>query len=287
MQLFDLAPHLLISGSMVGTLVLAFVGFFLVPGIKHWRRLRAVLAALKGQDMRDESSPDQLTAAFKNDKHLSHLWNEYRKTLYDAMPVGSGIVKTQWRSTVAAESFWNGQLVVDSRVHSEFFKRVPGIFTGLGILGTFLGLIQGLKNFKVSSATQNGSVIEQDSVAETTQKSLEFLMHSVGEAFLISASAIGFAMLATFLEKLILNALYAQVDEIADLLDARFEAKAPEKFLEQTASYTEESATQLKQLKSELLKDLTPILFELSDKQAQMLERLAHSMTHIFPAGRR
>lgn len=275
MRLFDLAPHLMISGAIVGALAFAFLWFFLMPGIKHWLRLRDVLAALKGQDLSDESNPDQLTVAFNKDKHLAHLWNEYRKTLYAAMPVASGVVKTEWRSTVSAESFWNGQLVVDPRVHSEFFKHVPGIFTGLGIIGTFLGLIDGLTNFKVSSATQNGNVIEQNSVAETAQKSLESLMHAVGEAFLISAAAIICAMAATFLEKFILNALYSQTDEIADQLDARFEAKAPEKFLEQTATFAEESATQLKQLKSELLKDLKPILFELSEKQSQMLERLA------------
>lgn len=260
---------------MVSLLALSFIGFFFLPAFKHLIRLRAVLSLLKNSELQDEKNPDQLTSVFSQDKHLAHLWSEYRKTLYDAIPVGSGVVKTEWRSTVTAESFWNGQLVVDSRVNAEFFKHVPGIFTGLGIIGTFLGLIEGLRNFKVSSTTQNGSVIAQSSVAETAQKSLESLMHAVGEAFVISAAAIFLAMVSTFLEKLMLNALYSKVDEIADLLDARFEAKAPEKFLEQTASYTEESATQLKQLKSELLKDLTPILFELSDKQSQMLERLA------------
>ncbi|WP_198140733.1 anti-phage ZorAB system protein ZorA [Polaromonas naphthalenivorans] len=232
---------------------------------------------MRSPALKDERNPDQLSQVFEKDAHLAHLWNEYRKTLYDAMPTSGGVVAPQWRSTVAAENFWNGQLVVESRVHAEFFKHVPGIFTGLGIIGTFLGLIEGLRNFKVSALTQGGDAATQDSVAQTAQKSLESLMHSVGDAFLISAAAISLAMLATFLEKLLLNSLYAKVDYIAQLLDDKFAAASAEKFLEQTASYTEESATQLKQLKGELIKDLTPILHELSDKQSKMLERLAGS----------
>jgi len=271
----SIAPHLLISGALVLLLALAFVIYFLVPAIKHGRRLSALLRTLRSPALKDERNPDQLSQVFEKDAHLAHLWNEYRKTLYDAMPTSGGVVAPQWRSTVAAENFWNGQLVVESRVHAEFFKHVPGIFTGLGIIGTFLGLIEGLRNFKVSALTQGGDAATQDSVAQTAQKSLESLMHSVGDAFLISAAAISLAMAATFLEKLLLNSLYAKVDDIAQLLDDKFAAASAEKFLEQTASYTEESATQLKQLKGELIKDLTPILHDLSDKQSKMLERLA------------
>lgn len=271
----SIAPHLLISGALVILLALAFVIYFLVPAINHGRRLSALLRTLRSPALKDERNPDQLSQVFEKDAHLAHLWNEYRKTLYDAMPTSGGVVAPQWRSTVAAENFWNGQLVVESRVHAEFFKHVPGIFTGLGIIGTFLGLIEGLRNFKVSALTQGGDAATQDSVAQTAQKSLESLMHSVGDAFLISAAAISLAMAATFLEKLLLNSLYAKVDDIAQLLDDKFAAASAEKFLEQTASYTEESATQLKQLKGELIKDLTPLLHDLSDKQSKMLERLA------------
>ena len=273
----SIAPHLLISGALVLLLALSFVIYFLFPAIQHKKRLSQVLRTLQSSALKDERNPDQLSQVFEKDVHLAHLWNEYRKTLYDAMPTSGGVVAPQWRSTVAAENFWNGQLAVESRVHAEFFKHVPGIFTGLGIIGTFLGLIEGLRNFKVSALTQGGDAATQDSVAQTAQKSLESLMHSVGDAFLISAAAISLAMVATFLEKLLLNSLYAKVDDIAQLLDEKFAAASAEKFLEQTASYTEESATQLKQLKGELIKDLTPILHDLSDKQSKMLERLAGS----------
>ena len=86
------------------------------------------------------------------------------------------------RSTLPAETFFNGQTVVDARLRTEFFKHLPGIYTGIGIIGTFTGLIEGLRQFQVSEN------------AATVRGSLESLMHAVGQAFLISASAIAAAI---------------------------------------------------------------------------------------------
>lgn len=259
--------HLVITMTFLALLALSFVVFFLKPAISHRARLTKLIARLDSPDFKDERNPDQLALAFNGDVHLSRLWDEYSKTLYDALPSASasGIVVPEWRSTEAAESFWNGSLAVDARVSAEFFKHVPGLFTGIGIIGTFSGLILGLGQFNVS---ENPAAV---------RISLESLMKSVGDAFYISAFAISAAMIATFLEKILLTSLYSKIDKIAQILDSKFTAAAAEKFLEQTASHTEESATQLKQLKSELLKDLTPILHELSDKQSKMLEGLANS----------
>ena len=258
-------PHLFVPSGIIVVLFLAFFIFFLLPAILLGRKLGKIHTRLKSTEFRDVCNPEQLTILFERDAKLAHLWSEYRKTLYDALPESGGIVPLRWRSTVAAETFWNGALVVDGRVHAEFFKHTPGLFTGIGIIGTFIGLIEGLGKFNVSSD------------ASAVSESLKSLMHSVSSAFMVSAGAIIVAMLVTFVEKFLLNLLFTKVDRIAQLLDERFEAAAAEQFLEKTASASEEAATQLKQLKGELLKDLTPILHELSDKQSQMLERLAGS----------
>lgn len=260
-------PHLLLTGTALAFLLLVFVVGFGLPAWRQYRLLKTVLQTLDGADLNDARDPQALDAAFPKDGQLGHLWREYRKTLY-AVPVESadGIARVRWASTSPAEVVWNSQLAVDQRVGAEFFKHLPGIFTGLGIIGTFFGLIEGLRRFEVSSD------------ANVVRKSLESLMHSVGEAFLISAAAITLAIISTFVEKLVLAGLYGKVDAIAASLDRRFQAAVAEKFLEQTVAHTEETATQLKHLKGELLKDLRPILQELSDKHTETLQRLATSM---------
>jgi hypothetical protein len=226
-------------------------------------------SALKGNGYNKVVNPELLSGAFnvfpKSDQ-IQHLWVEHKKTLYSTTNERGGIETPFWHATVTAESFWNGQLAVDGRLKADFFKHLPGIFTGLGIIGTFLGLIEGLRTFKVSSD------------ASVVQGSLETLMGSVGEAFLISAAAIGAAMIVTFLEKLLLSSLYAKVDEIAQILDERFPYSAPEDILKKTEGHAEESATQLKHLKTELVKELRPLLLEISEAQSKTLERLTSSL---------
>jgi pimeloyl-ACP methyl ester carboxylesterase len=72
-------------------------------------------------------------------------------------------------------------------LQTHFYKHVPGILTGVGIIGTFTGLITGLMNFDVSSPEQ-------------VQMALSQLVQTVGQAFWISAVAITLAMIAETIE---------------------------------------------------------------------------------------
>jgi len=149
-------------------------------------------------------------------------WQEFKETLHEQKEVNArtGVYETvAVRSTVPAEAFFSTQALVDSRLSTEFFKHLPGIFTGIGIIGTFFGLLQGLRAFHVSENPQ----IARDS--------LNLLLHGVSEAFIVSASAITLAMVVTFAEKLLVSGLYRKVEEPAQLLDSMFEAGAGEEYL--------------------------------------------------------
>jgi hypothetical protein len=268
-SLFVSSPplHLVITGTALTILLLGFLIGFGLPAWRQTRILKKVLESLESNDLKEARDPQSLDAAFPKDGAVAHLWREYKKTLY-AVPIEStdGIARFRWAATSPAEIVWNAQLAVDQQVHAEFFKHLPGILTGIGIIGTFYGLIEGLSGFKVGPNTQQ------------MNESLGPLLESVRHAFLVSAAAIVGAIAVTFVEKLALAGLNGKVDAIAANLDRRLQAAVAEKFLEQTVAHTEETATQLKHLKGELLKDLRPILQELSDKHTETLQRLATSM---------
>lgn len=248
------AVHLLVTGSVLVLLVLAFVVFFLWPALLHWRRLKSIQAGLS-QLSKDASVAD-FRQVFAQDESLAHHWKEYQDTLHIQKEVrGTEIVIAAVRSTVPAEMYFNSQYVVDSRLRTEFFKHFPGIFTGIGIIGTFTGLIDGLRRFQVSEN------------AATVRASLESLMHSVGEAFLISALAIAAAMVVTFVEKLILAALYGRTEEIAHTVDAQFDSGAGEEYMSRLVRASEDAASQAKILKDGLITGLGDILRELSAAQ--------------------
>src|SRR5262245_30694011 len=213
------------------------------------RRLRKV------KDVRADFSK-----IFLIDKTLAHLWREYRHTLHEQRQVNSQTGQQETialRATVPAETFFNPQTVVDNRLRTEFFKHLPGICTGLGIIGTFLGLIQGLSAFKVSENAQE------------VRMSIDALLHGVFEAFLVSAAAIAIAMAITLIEKLLISSLYRRTEAIAHRLDGMFEAGADSEYLERLVKSSEESATQAKILKDALVADLKTILSDLTQQQIQ------------------
>jgi len=245
---------LLVVASILVILVVAFLLFFLVPGVLHWFRLRRIqrrIAKFSSQNFAAE-----FKKVFAEDKRLSHLWKEYQDSLHFQHEDRDGqAVVFAVRATVPAELFFNSQFVVDSRLRSEFFKHLPGVFTGIGIIGTFSGLIEGLRQFQVSEN------------AATVRSSLETLMHLVGEAFLISAAAITAAMLVTLLEKLLLASLYRRTEEISHDIDARFDSGAGEEYLSRLVKASEDSASQSKILKDALVTELGELLRELTNAQ--------------------
>ena len=271
----------LATGGVLAVLVLTFLLMFLAPGLLHWFRLRSIQRRVSKFETKNYSA--EFRKVFAKDKRLAHLWKEFQDSLHVQREERDGqMVVRAVRATVPAEMYFNDQLVVDSRLRTEFFKHLPGLFTGIGIIGTFTGLIEGLRAFQVSEN------------AATVRASLESLMHAVGEAFLISASAIAAAMVVTLVEKLLLASLYRRTEEIALEIDARFDSGAGEEYLSRLVKASEESASQSKILKDALVKELGELLRELTsaqiaagkEQQSQVAERLVQASREQVEAAR-
>lgn len=252
--LHTLPVPVLVTGAALVFLLLFFFVAFLMPGIVHWFRLQRIQARIA--KFKTKNYIEEFKQVFEKDNRLAHLWKEYQDSLHIQREQHDGqfVVKAV-RATEPAEMYFNGQAVVDSRLRTEFFKHLSGIFTGIGIIGTFSGLIEGLRQFKVSEN------------AATARESLETLMHFVGEAFFISAGAISLAMVTTFIEKLLLASLYRRTEDIAHAIDARFVSGAGEEYLSRLVQASEESASQSKILKDALVKELGELLRELTSTQ--------------------
>lgn len=257
MNLLDLLQRaplaLLATGSVLALLTLAFVLFFLGPAVQLRLRLGSVYRQLRSSNVRGVSD---LQKIFERDRRLLHLWKEFRDTLHSQREERDGqMVTVALRATAPAEAFFNGQYVVDGRLRTEFFKHLPGIFTGIGIIGTFLGLIVGLRDFVVP-----------DDPAKVRQ-SLELLLGGVFEAFIVSAAAITLAMVVTFLEKVLLASLYRCTEDIAQHLDSLFAMGAGEEYLSRLVTASEDAAAQSKILKDSLVGDLKVLLQEMTERQ--------------------
>lgn len=147
----------------------------------------------------------------QNDAQLAQVWREYSQALETLQQLESSATTLagQWQASSHADLYFTEQALVDTPLQSHFYKHVPGILTGVGIIGTFTGLIAGLIGFDVSNP-------------ERVQTELSQLVQTVGHAFLVSALAITLAMVFTWIEKSVLTGRYRQVEELQQALDTLF-----------------------------------------------------------------
>ncbi|WP_143749422.1 anti-phage ZorAB system protein ZorA [Caballeronia arvi] len=195
--------------------------------------------------------PDSLASLFKHEP-FRHLWLEYRDTLHPLRRTANGA--SEIRATLPAETYFTRDVLVDSRLFDDFARHAPGILTGLGIIGTFAGLLQGLGKFDPSTPAKAVS-------------GLSPLLGGVSHAFIASAVAIGCAIFVTFLGRLVLTFLYRRVEQLNHAIDALYNTGAGEEYLARLVHASEKSEAHAAQLKDAMVEDLSRMMTELVDRQ--------------------
>lgn len=252
--------------ALLALISLGFLLRFVLPALQLGIRLERVLRELEHLS---PPAPEKLTdlapiaRQIMSQPPLNHLWREYAQTLHPtpATDAGARGQISAWRATVMAETYFTEQALVDIPLKSDFYRHLPGILTGLGIIGTFSGLILGLTHFEVSNNP------------ELVRNSLRLLVQGVGHAFKVSAAAITLAMLFTWVEKSLLTARYRQVARLVAMIDSLFDAGIGEEYLARLVRAAETSATQSGQLRQVLVNELKQVMSALTAQQLESAAR--------------
>jgi hypothetical protein len=264
----NIANYLTLHNALwasLGVLSAVFLWVFFIRFVGLKRRLNRFISVVR-KLKKSNGPPHELATG---DPRLGHLWTQYANTLH--MPSNATDPKTglapqsRYRATVPAEAIFTAQSVYEGRIHTEFFKHLPGLLTGLGIIGTFVGLIDGLGKAMVTTSLDTG-----------------ILIGSVKEAFLFSGTAIAIAMVVTFFEKMIVAGLHSTVEDLCQAIDELYVGGAGEEYLSRLVIASESSEANARILNQELIERLGTILSDLAAKQiaasAQQQERLQQSL---------
>jgi hypothetical protein len=269
-------------GSLLAVAGVSFLIFCLIPAVSVGRRIRSAERSLSEIKLKGTVTDiDGLRVEVMQSDRLRHCWDEYRDTLHPQkrLTAQGAMEVVRWRATSMAGNFFTERVLVDTPLRADFFKHLPGILTGLGIIGTFTGLILGLQRFRVA---------DDPNVVRTA---LESLIGSVGGAFIVSGIAIALAMLVTTIEKFVVSRRYADVERLCGLIDSLFDAGAGEEYLQRLVEAAETSATQAMQMKESLVTDLKQVLTELANQQmatvASSSEQLGRSISTSISDGLR
>nr|WP_318382402.1 type I Zorya anti-phage system protein ZorA1 [uncultured Enterobacter sp.] len=264
----DRVPMIVIG--LVSFAFLMFILFYLRPAIANYRDLKKYTKIIEGYV---EQSPEEQLTNLKSlfqKPALKHAWSEFEESLHRQKNVVDGELKiARIRSTAPSASYFSEQQLVDIPLNTEFFKHLPGILTGIGIIGTFYGLMIGLNHFDPSTPEQVSSSVDR-------------LLHDVLYAFLGSAFAIFVSILVTWIEKLLLAKCYKHLEKFTAVIDQLYVSGVGEEYLADLVKSSNESATQSRQLKESLVSDLREMLTNLVDNQRADSLRLADSLTTSY-----
>lgn len=159
---------------------------------------------------------ESLNDRLSGHRHLGHAWREFADSLL--LPTdGSGVC----RNTEPPENFFSADAVAGEAVNLRLVQAMPNVLTGLGILGTFLGLAAG-----ISLGTEGMAGADVD-IAKT-KEALGKLLSGAGLAFATSICGLGASLLLSILDKRSLKSLDAVVDDWNRALDRCLKRATPE-----------------------------------------------------------
>lgn len=125
------------------------------------------------------------------------LRNEWQQFLLNAAQLDLRGMPCDTREYINAES------VIDKPGHAQLAELIPGLLTSLGILGTFMGLMQGLSSVDFSNA-------------EATIQSIPQLLGGMRFAFATSVAGIACSLLFNMLNRMAAGRAMRALDQFED-----------------------------------------------------------------------
>ena len=221
LTLIAAAVVLFLNGVTAASLVV-ILSFFLYALWNIWIMYRTYRIVNKAGN--DENIVESIKAS-----SLSSLWDEYKKT--QAYEI-DGRKKTNIPSS---EIFSIGKITRANNLNLRIVDAASGTLVGLGLLGTFLGLTLGVRNFDTANV-------------QNIQSSIQSLLDGMSTAFLTSLLGMGFSIAYTLIEKRYRNLLLGSIADLSEKLDDAFYIDDQQlllKLLEPQLSFVNESGERI------------------------------------------
>ena len=230
------------------------------------RRLRRVCKRLEHVD----GEQGFVSAFDEYNRHAEEAfglpWKEFVETLVLPEPDSGAPI----RNTGEVSRYLNDATIIFPRIPFGFYQAVPNLLTGVGILGTFLGLAAGVGS--ASSGLSSSNPVE-------ITVSLQQLLSGASLAFWTSIVGIVCSILFVVGERFSSRKLHKSLGEWVGSIESRLERVTPEgvalKQLEQATRTTK----QLERFNSELIFSIEQALEEkIAGRLSPQLERLVEAV---------
>ena len=248
--------------------------------VRLFRQTRAVTRDLRYlceqlPERAPESSPEDLRTRFaqafedydvKATDVLGLPWREFVERLILPAPGSPEPI----RNTREVSHDLNEQTIVFPRIEQRIFRSIPNLLTGIGILGTFLGLAGG-----VSMASAGLTSADQGRITESLGQLLS------GAALAFSTSVVGIFLSMVFLvcQRSRSRQCHLALSDWVMALEDCLHRITAEDLAKQTLEHARTSANELKTFNTELIFSIQTALEEqVGSPLAERMDRLLDSL---------
>ena len=195
--------------------------------------LKNAIDALHNGKLTNTQLYAEIDNAFLTNTILETTWKQYRKNIIN-MP-GE---ENRKGVTVEASSYFTVSVLLNG-LKNDFWKNLAGIFTGLGILGTFFGLTYGVSGIDTKSTVG-------------LQQGISQLLNGTSTAFITSIVGIISAMIFNWIYSKLMKSVHADIDTLCNALDEVFPLITMENLLVMQLEESQEQGATLKNLSGDL-----------------------------------
>lgn len=230
-------------------LVGAYLKFFYFEIVKYCNSISQLLADLSQYQEKDYSGEyESIYKLFSNNEYARDAWNEYNKTLVSVNlesneendDVFESYNRIEMYSTQPASDYFS-VVTLAKGINISFWQNLGGIFTGLGILGTFVGLTFGLSSPELTSND-----------VETLKLGIKQLLSGVGTAFITSLIGVLLAILFNMFHNTQINKLNSNTNALIVFVEKMYRRKVGEQWLCDVVKNSEHQTNAIKNLSTDI-----------------------------------
>ena len=264
-----------ITDSFISVIVL----YAIVSGIWFWVktfRRRRLIDNLTKETLQYNSPAQlpikhQLKEKFESNMALKDAWREFEDSLIEGKRPGNQDDENQEvvYKTDEASLFFSEERLLDQHLNLRFWNSVPALLVGLGILGTFVGMVWGLIPFSDVDFTNTNQIRE----------AIKELLSGVSTAFVTSV----WGMLASFLfnglEKRGIGRVSRAIADLQRALDRIFTLTRAEEIAMRQQDELAQQTAALKSFSTDLA---NRIKIAMDNIMSEKLENLHQSLTQLY-----
>ena len=215
---------------------------------------------------------EKLNQKLSENPFIGHFWSEFDETL---IKIKDAEGREEIFNSIDAGYFFNEENLIFPQINFQFYKTVPSMLTGLGILGTFLGLTFGLS--QVNLAISDIDVLK---------KGISSLLSGASMAFSTSVWGIALSIIFLSFKRIQLGSLSRGMARLQKTIDHLFIHKRPEVILSGVLEEERQQTLELKRFNEDLAISIASALDEkLSARLTPTFDKLLIAIEELTKTG--